>query len=143
MGGVGGWGWWTRGGGASGEGGRGSVVGWVRGRVGGGLVGVAAMAMAAEVAALAARSASWLADGSVGAWAPGGWRLSAMRAAVPACSMETHAMSTAVSHGSGASSSPLASVSAQVVVAAATASSAERLLASAEEAAWVASVCRF
>ena len=58
-----------------------------------------------------------------------------MRPAVPASAMVSHAMSIAVSHGSGASSSGLVSVSAQVSVAAAMASSAERLLASAEEAA--------
>ena len=58
-----------------------------------------------------------------------------MRPAVPASSIASHAMSIAVSHGSGASLSALVSVSAQVLVAAATASSAERLLASAEEAA--------
>ena len=58
-----------------------------------------------------------------------------MREAVPAFAMAKHAVSTAVSHRSGVSSSTPAPVSAQVVVAAAMANSAERLLAAAEEAA--------
>ena len=51
-------GWWACGGGVSDGGGGVSVMGWVGGWAGGGLVGVAARAMAAEVAAWAARSAS-------------------------------------------------------------------------------------
>ena len=108
----------------SGEGGGGSVEGWVGGRVGGGLVVVTATATAAEVAASAARSAIWSAFLGVGVRASGGWRLRAMREAMPAFSMASHAVSTAAVHGSGASSSTPVPVRAQVMVTSAVASSA-------------------
>ena len=97
---------------------------WVGGRVGDGLVVVTAMAMAAEVAALAARSAIRSAYVGVGVRASGRWRLRAMREAMPAFSMVPHAVSIAAVHGSGVSSSLPVSVRAQVVDAAAMASSA-------------------
>ena len=98
-------------------------------------MGALAMAMAAEVAALAARSALRSADGAVGVRGSGRWRFCAIREAVPAFSMAWHAVSTAAAHRPGVLSSTPASASVQAAVAAAMASSAERLLAAAEEAA--------
>ena len=79
---------------------------------------VSSLSVAAESAALAARSAIWSASVCVGVRASGGCRLWAPREAMSAFSMTSHAVSTAAAHGSGASSSSLLSVRARVVMAA-------------------------